>query len=89
MEAACFFFQYEHLTLWKSENIQMLTGTKHILDWICYPGDAVLIEERENNLQRILHQFMLSRQKYDTNISVRKHRPKQQTTITTQITDTR
>jgi hypothetical protein len=39
---------------------------------ICYADDAVLIADREDNLQRLLHQFMLNCQKHNMKISTSK-----------------
>jgi hypothetical protein len=39
------------------------------LNIICYADNAVLSADSENNLQRLLHQFMLSCQNYHMKIS--------------------
>jgi hypothetical protein len=39
---------------------------------ICYADDAVLIADNDDNLQRLLYQFLLSSQKYNMKISVGK-----------------
>jgi hypothetical protein len=44
---------------------------------ICYSDGAVIISEDEDNLQRRLHRFGSTAEKYNTSISVRKSRDRQ------------
>jgi hypothetical protein len=46
-------------------------GNKEI-NIICYADDAVLIADSKDNLQRLLHQFMLSCQTHNIKISISK-----------------
>ena len=45
---------------------------KNKIDIVCYADDAVLIADSENDLQKLLHKFHMSSQRFNMKISIDK-----------------